>query len=175
MALKFDFNEKKAIAALLYVSSRLEKADIHKIFKVLYFADQIHLAKFGRPIVGDSYVAMLNGPVPTRIYDYCKVVRGDRNHKEKEYLKDYFDLKQYIIIPKAKADITQLSESDVECLNKSIEQNGKLSFPALREKSHDAAYNAAQKKYFNEVSFEDMAKIAGANDEMLKYIRLKAQ
>lgn len=71
----FKFNRDKAIATVLFIAEKLIKrygkngADLHKIFKILYFADQKHLAKYGRPIVGDFYVAMREGGVPSKIYD----------------------------------------------------------------------------------------------------------
>ena len=63
------FNPEKSLQAVLYVANRLERKDFHKIFKVLYFADREHLTKYGRPITGDTYVAMEYGPVPSMIYD----------------------------------------------------------------------------------------------------------
>lgn len=32
--------------------------------KVLFYADKIHLNRYGRPVLGDRYLAMENGPVP---------------------------------------------------------------------------------------------------------------
>jgi len=66
--LKFKFDQEKAVSAILYISKRLIEAegniepDFHKIFKILYFADQKHLANYGRPIIGDHYIAMEHGP-----------------------------------------------------------------------------------------------------------------
>lgn len=63
------FDANKSLQAVLYVVNRLKRRDFHKIFKVLYFADRTHLIKYGRPITGDTYIAMEYGPVPSMIYD----------------------------------------------------------------------------------------------------------
>jgi len=41
----------------------VQRKDFHKIFKIIYFADRQHLADWGRPITGDTYIAMEAGPV----------------------------------------------------------------------------------------------------------------
>ena len=55
---EYNLKQQKAINSLLYVISKLEKADTHKTYKILYFADQKHLVRYGRPIIGDTYVKM---------------------------------------------------------------------------------------------------------------------
>jgi hypothetical protein len=46
--------------------------DFHTVLKVLFFADVNHLNNYGRPIVGDDYVALPHGPVPQTTYDILK-------------------------------------------------------------------------------------------------------
>ena len=77
MSMEVQFNKVKTLNALLYVANRIQRKDFHKIFKVIYFADRQHLADWGRPITGDTYIAMDAGPVPSRLYDMLKIVRGD--------------------------------------------------------------------------------------------------
>ncbi|WP_409530306.1 Panacea domain-containing protein [Shinella sp.] len=40
--------------------------------KTLYYADRAHLQRYGRPITGDRYIAMENGPVPSYAYNAVK-------------------------------------------------------------------------------------------------------
>lgn len=72
-----QFDKVQTLNALLFVANRVQRKDFHKIFKVIYFADRQHLADWGRPITGDTYIAMDAGPVPSRLYDMLKIVRGD--------------------------------------------------------------------------------------------------
>lgn len=66
--LQFQFDKEKSASALLYITQNWETADFLRVFKVLYFAEQKHLVKFSRPIVGDNYIAMQHSPVPSRYY-----------------------------------------------------------------------------------------------------------
>lgn len=40
------YNKEVAINAMLYVINRVGRADLHKVFKILYFADQSHLLQY---------------------------------------------------------------------------------------------------------------------------------
>ena len=171
--LKFKFDPDKAIAAVLYLSRKLIsekfKADFHKIFKILYFADRRHLALYGRPVVGDYYVAMDHGPVPSNIYDMFKAARGDSYFCVPGELTNTFAASGHYLKPLKEPDLDVFSESDLECLNESYYENKDLGFSEIREKSHDAAHKRATKD--DKISYLDMAKAAGAGHEMLAYIR----
>lgn len=140
---------------------------------MLYFADQRHLANYGRPIVGDHYVAMEHGPVPSRIYDMIKMVRGDSFFQDTIGLNQSFDVTEHYVTPKKKADLDEFSESDLECLEESIKENQDLTFNELKEKSHDSAYKQAQED--DKVPFIEMAKIGGAQESTLHFIQLQSQ
>ena len=97
------FDLQKSIQAILYVANRLNRKDFHKIFKILYFADRNHLSDYGRTITGDFYVAMDDGPVPSKIYDIFKIVRGDGlfSAEKKSEFDSYFNVQNWMfIVPK---------------------------------------------------------------------------
>ena len=71
---QIKFNKEKATHSILYVANKLERRDLHKIFKILYFAERKHMQDWGRPIIGDTYIAMDAGPVPSRVYDILKYI-----------------------------------------------------------------------------------------------------
>lgn len=175
--LNFHFDQDKALAAILYISRTLIdngfKADFHKVFKIFYFADQQHLSKYGRPITGDYYVAMQNGPVPSKIYDILKIVKGESIFKDQN-LSQYFKVvNRYNILPQSHPDMDEFSDSDLECINRSIKENQSLSFNELTKKSHDSAWERAEKD--NKISYQNMAKVVGASKDMLLYIRTVAE
>ncbi len=151
--LKFKFNKEKAISAVLYISIKLIeensvniKPDFHKIFKILYFADIKHLVKYGRPIIGDEYIAMEHGPVPSNIYDMLKIARGDSELLYKDQFSDIFEIRgNHYIYPKKEPDIEDLSETDIECIEVSFNENKEKDFLQLKEESHDHAYCLASK------------------------------
>jgi uncharacterized phage-associated protein len=143
------------------------KSDFHKIFKILYFADQKHLIKYGNPILDDTYVAMKNGPVPSETYDLLK------NFRKKTYskiLEPYFNLlSHYVIESKQEPDLDELSESEMICIEEAIQENGKLDYEMLTKKSHDEAWNNTRKN--TQIDIIDIAKAGGADEEMIKYTR----
>ena len=87
------FRKDVAIQAILYIADRIERKDLHKICKILYYADQSHLSKYGRSITGDTYIAMEYGPVPSKIEDIFKALRGDSFFSGcVEDLKSFFEI-----------------------------------------------------------------------------------
>jgi Uncharacterized phage-associated protein len=168
----FNINIEKTLNAALFILDRLGgSSDFHKLFKILYFADQKHLATYGTPISRDLYVAMKNGPVPSELYDKFKSIR-DKHPLPPEFTASFEINNSYSVTAKRQPDVEALSESDVECLTLAIEENKNLSFHQLTQKSHKSAWDAAD---YDEMSVVDIAREGGADDEMLKYIRLNIE
>jgi len=169
--IKFNFNKENAVAATLYILNKVGRIDFHKLFKILYFAEQKHLVLYGKPITGDEYIAMPDGPVPSVIYNILKSIReqSDFPLNFTDYNKIFSVEGRYFIQALMKADIDSLSESQMECLNESIDENQNLSFAQLRNKSHDIAWGNAATNY--EIAFDDIAACGGANDTMLSYLK----
>ena len=112
-----QFDKEKSLNALLYVANRVQRKDFHKIFKIIYFADRQHLADWGRPITGDTYIAMEAGPVPSRLYDMLKIVRGDSYLPDTEGLGKYFQVENWMYVrPLQDADLNKLSANEQEAL-----------------------------------------------------------
>ncbi|MGV8096733.1 MAG: Panacea domain-containing protein [Mangrovibacterium sp.] len=171
--IKFKFNKEKTIAALLFIAKHLKRADLHKISKILYYADQKHLVKYGTPITGDFYNAMNYGPVPSKTYDILKAVRGDSFFQTDEFNKYFYVDNSYIVTALVDPDFDEFSESDIECLTESLNENGHLGFHELVKKSHGKAYEKTTKN--STIPIDEIAKEGGANNEMLKYINAIAE
>ncbi len=159
----FDINKSKAINSILFVIKELgvEKSDKHKVFKILYFADQKHLVRYGRPITGDIYIKMDYGPVPS----YLKDVADGNEKQGLIHTQDKYHL--YSSYP---YEIEDFSESELECLKEAIEENKNLSFSDLTQKSHDKAWQKAQRH----IDYLSMAIAKTDNVNILKYIRANA-
>src|SRR5258705_2140806 len=99
MKATFKFDREKAISAIKVVLKNVDgKCDFHRLFKILYFAEQKHLSKYGRPIFGDTYIAMKDGPVPSDIYDILKIIKGDSIYYDpslQETFAKYFSVDDY--------------------------------------------------------------------------------
>jgi uncharacterized phage-associated protein len=170
------FRKEIAIEAILYIANRVERSDIHKICKILYYADQQHLSKYGRSITGDTYIAMNYGPVPTNVEDIFKAVRGDSVFSQyvEGIRNDSFDFfNKFILRPKREADLDYLSESDVECLDMAIAKCKDLSFQQLTDLSHDLAWNNTQRD--RAISVKDILREQGDDEEYAEFIAHKLE
>lgn len=158
--MSFNLERETAINCLLYVVNRLEKADTHKTYKILYFADQKHLAKYGRPIIGDTYVKMTYGPVPS----FVKNIVDEQIPGLEEVVAKY---NKYYLKAIAQENLDYLSESDEECLLEAIAENKDLSFGELTDKSHDTAYEKADWQ----IDCLEMVKSISKDENTLNYVR----
>lgn len=169
--MKQFFEYQAALNSLLYSLSRLGgMSDMHKLCKILYFADQRHLSLYGRSITGDTYIAMQYGPVPSNVDDILKAVRGDSFFSG--YVEDLKDKlifeNRYIIKALAEPDMDELSGSDVECLDYAIDICRNKNFGELTELSHGLAWtNTARDRA---ISVKDILREAGDDEEYVEYI-----
>jgi uncharacterized phage-associated protein len=177
--IQFQFDKEKSASVLLYIIQNVESSDFLRVFKILYFAEQKHLARFGRPIVGDNYIAMQHGPVPASIYTELNHVERntEEDFKSKKHFSDYFEVKRINeiknIFAKSEPMLDYISESEFMCLNESLQENKYLTVKELSEKSHDSAWEKANEN--DEMDILEIAKSGGANDEMLSYISIMAE
>lgn len=170
--MKKTFEIEKAIGALKWIIKELGgKTNFHKSFKILYFADQQHLIKYGRTISEDTYIAMNYGPVPSTIFDIAKFIRGENEYfAGNPFINELTVVNGYEwILGNFDVDMDIFSKSDLEELNKSIKENKNLSFSQLTNKSHDAAWEHTTED--SEMSTISIAKAANALDGMIEYIQ----
>lgn len=166
------FKQDIAIQAILYILKKMGgTCDIHKCHKILYFADNEHLSRYGRSITGDAYVRMDFGPVPTCIYDLFKAVRGDSYFASQvnDVRKDCFHfVNNKDIEAVAEPDMSYLSESDVEMLNKYIEQFKDKDFITVTDASHGYAWSHTAQN--GVISVRDRLTEMGDSEEYINYI-----
>lgn len=166
------YDKDVSLNAVLYVLERMGgRADMHKIFKTLYFADQKHLSKYGRTITGDVYIAMEYGPVPSKTDDIFKSVRGDSYFQAGELNRYFRFINRHIVEPCMKCDTDYLSESDMECLDYAIEKCKDKSFSELTTMSHDFAYQNTKRDRV--ISFKDILREVGDTEAYVDYIAEK--
>ncbi len=168
-SMNVQFDKVKTLNALLYVANRVQRKDFHKIFKVIYFADRQHLADWGRPITGDTYIAMDAGPVPSRLYDILKIVRGDSYLPDNEGLGQYFQVENWMYVrPLVDADLNKLSANEQEALSDAIEKYASLSYDEIKEKSHDVAWRSTARDFA--INWDNIAREAGLDGEELECV-----
>lgn len=145
---------------------------MHKLCKILYFADQRHLSKYGRSITGDTYIAMHNGPVPSCVYDLFKALRGDSLFSNSQEVNDVKNLmvfqNRYSLNSLVAPDMDFLSLTDVECLDFSIEKCRDKSFAELTNLSHGQAWYITQRD--RNISVKDILREVGDEEGYVEYI-----
>ena len=188
MSVQFEFDPEKTVAAALYiVSKNLPELTMAKLFKLLYLADKDHLVRYGRPITGDNYVAMKDGPVPSNLYDLFKEARGTPSSPAgillSKSIKAEVSTYQYPrLVASGTIDPMQLSISDIAALDRILFEFGRLSFLRLRSLTHetpawenaraDRASDSPPMK-FEDFFEEDPNAIVGAKEEMVENFALK--
>lgn len=165
---RFDYNQAKDTILYLLSKAPNNKIDRLKLFKIMYFAQMEHLVKYGRLIFVDKFNAYQNGPLPLNLY---KLIR---DHNTFEGMVTHQNM--YLILKeKVNTDnLVYLSDSDIECLDKSFDENYSLSKTELSEKSHDLAWLKAFQKGTQQVlDYIDIAKVGGADENIIQYIEEK--
>ena len=168
------FDKDTTLNAVLYIMQQLGgTVDMHKIFKILFFADREHLSKYGRTITGDVYIAMNYGPVPSKTDDIFKAVRGDSFFSAGD-LCDYFHFtNKYMVKSDKTPDLDYLSKSDLMCLDTAIKKCKDKSFGELTAMSHGFAWQSTARD--REMSFSDILREEGDSEEYISYISNKLE
>lgn len=123
----------KLVATMLYIARRVEDPTKWRIGKLVFLGDYVHLARYGRPVVGGRYCAMPNGPVPSEVLELMNNLVAGKVHPLfwTTNLEAAFTIKdgQYpLFVPKAEPDLNSLSASDIEVLEEVIQRYGRLNF-----------------------------------------------
>lgn len=166
MAIVFQFNQEKAIEAILYLAQRVTDADVYGISKLLYLVDKTSLEKYGRFVFGESYAAMKEGPVPSNAYDLLKLAT-------KEPVNGLL-VKGNQIVSLRDPDLDLLSESDIECLDQIILVYGHVPNWFRARDAHDDAWKKSWEKRGSKKSIkmpvESIAKLLADSNELVDYL-----
>jgi len=192
MAVTFDFDSEKAIAAIVYLASKgLHGLTKYKICKLLFLADKNHLVRYGRPITGDRLCAMPHGPVPSRILNLLdEVIKGDfadrmttadaKRLAESVEVERIYHNPHFRAIKDASAGV--LSVSDIGAIDAVVYEYGNKTFGELKSMTHELyAYKKAWSERSNNappISYEDLFEeddeaLEGAREEMIENHQLR--
>lgn len=169
------FDKQRLTEIVLYILNKTNGLDYYHVFKVIYFANIAHLARYGFSMVSDDFCALPDGPVPSILYN-C--VKGEQYYdKELQSMLDESISKgtedaYYMLEAKRGANEIYLSKADIEVLDKSISENANLPYGDLRSKSHGEEWRRAYAQQGRKVmDIVGMAKDGMASDDMIEYIK----
>jgi uncharacterized phage-associated protein len=172
---------KKIKAALLYILKDFpEGIDYIKLFKILYFAQQEHLVRYGRPLVAESFYALKHGPVPSFSYKAFQSAEGKtESGKDFEDFLSGFGIKsegeRVYILSSVEPDREELSVSDMKCLDLSVMNYMAVDSFDLSELSHDTAWVEAYSRAQNDpeknmMTLIDIARAGKASKGIINHI-----
>jgi uncharacterized phage-associated protein len=129
-------NHRKALEAILWCTQKNGgRVDFHKALKVLFGAEVAHLNRWGRPIIGDTFKAMQDGPVALGVYELMK-----REPLALEALADSnppIVRDGYHVEAGRDPDLTVFSPSEIAALEQGWAEYGHLTFRERIARSHE--------------------------------------
>ena len=131
--MRFDYRKTTQVINLF---AQLNGGVIGKlqVMKLIYFADRLHLRRYGRTITRDEYFAMQYGPVPSAAKEIA-ALSNYLDPREHEYAARFIlpagDHKIHTVKP---ADVDVFSESDEDVVR---EVWTKIGEPAIRRHEFD--------------------------------------
>jgi len=131
------FNQPKATqAAARLLKSRGGRMSYMKLIKLLYLADREALARWGRSITTDAYVAMPHGPVLSQILDLINE-QPDPDAPESIWSR-YISEPDHYEVSLKQADVPGdlLSEAEDELLDEIFAKFGHLTRWQIRDFAH---------------------------------------
>jgi uncharacterized phage-associated protein len=146
---KYNISHDKAIEAIIWLSNKQPGIDIYHIVKIIFFADKMHLNRYGRPLIGDTYIKMEYGPVPSAIKD---LITRDMwlSPRQIEKISTAINIDRnnhYSATPNRDADLSYFSKSDLNCLSESFENYKNSTFDELYTITHqERCYIEADEK-----------------------------
>lgn len=164
--IRFRTNAKKALEVILWCAAKSGSVDFHTVLKVLFGADVHHMNRYGRPVVGDTYVALPYGPVPQTTYD---ILKREPLALEQLGVRDLpFSVRGYTAHPLRAPDLSVFSDSEIEALEDGWRVFGCLGFSARTDVSHQhQAWRKAWDEGRQVMDYADFLEGANQTPEMI--------
>jgi len=169
----------KIKAVILYIMRSFpEGVDYIKLFKILYFAQQEHLVKYGKVLVDESFRAVKHGPVPTYTYKALQIAEGKPLDGDFDDFLSGIEVRDKKVFATIAPDMDYISGADKKCLDAAIERCKDVSPYDLSDLSHDSAWKEANHRIKDDpqknfMTIIDIARAGKASEGMVDYIREK--
>lgn len=163
-AMRFDLNKTKY--AVLYLLRYLNKGrrDIHSVFKALYFAEKYHFGQHGKSFVGDGFISMEYGPVPSVINNWTGESWELSNPVEDSIIMQ----RRIDSCATSDSNPEELTESETAALDEAISVIHGAGPTKMNVRSFDEAYNFSLAN--TTVIYIKLAEASGANEDEIKFM-----
>jgi uncharacterized phage-associated protein len=141
-----DLSRKESVQRMLHAFAYISKnnpnkSNMYNVLKVFYFADKMHMERYGRFIFDDNYAAMGMGPVPSDAYDMIKRIKCGLPLPYE--LNSPVTMSGNDVVMVQHFDEDLFSESDLECIDEVVEFSRTHDLGA---ESHDAAWKKCKEE-----------------------------
>jgi uncharacterized phage-associated protein len=136
--ISFKFNETKTTQiAALFIKKHGGTLNYTKLIKLLYLTDREALSRWERPLTGDSYVSMRNGPVLSQTYELINYpsILGIESYWHKFISKSAYDVSL-----ENEPDIDQLSTKEMNLINEIYEKYKDKTWGQMIDICHDCCH-----------------------------------
>lgn len=185
MKTPIEINKIKAV--ILYILQESGGTlDLITLFKKMYFSQKLYLARYGRIIFNDSFRAKRRGPVPSFTYHSFKCIFNNIENTSEDVKNFDSSFKLYVTdgIKYVEADdvpnMKEIARMEQKTIQEILSQTKHLTPDELSERSHDSAWESANKRAKNDptddyISIVNMAKAGGATHNVINYIHQSQQ
>lgn len=134
----FNPNDQKLKELILYVCFKSEHDETFgavKLNKLLFFADFLAYARFGKPITGQEYQALKQGPAPRRLLPVRQeLIKEGRLALQKT---DYFGLKQDKPVALDAPNLDLFTASEIALVDAVIQKLEDMNATEVSSMSHE--------------------------------------
>ncbi|MDE0511993.1 MAG: Panacea domain-containing protein [Gammaproteobacteria bacterium] len=132
-----SYSEQRAAqTAAFFISRAGGTIEILKLMKLMYLAERESLARYGEPIIGDVLVSMKHGPVLSRTLDHINGFIDSEEGGWESWVSAKAGLQLGLQPAHDPAQLTQLSDADMEILDFIWDKFGQYSKYKLRDVTH---------------------------------------
>jgi uncharacterized phage-associated protein len=161
--MRLRFNERKATqAAARLLQLRGGRMSYLKLIKLLYLADREALLRWGRPITTDRFVSMDRGPLLSRLLDL--VTDGDDPGTPCIWAEHIGAPANYEVALKSEAGVDELSEAEIELLDRIFQEHGGKNRWELVRLTHGLAEWKDPQGSAIPISVRDILKAGGKSE-----------
>ncbi|WP_417320949.1 Panacea domain-containing protein [Emcibacter sp.] len=134
------YNPIKAaqVIAFFALKNNSRSINILKAIKLVYLADRESLKQWGFPILDENRVSMPHGPVNSSTYSHINGEVDTNSCGWSQYLSDKANHEISVNKQVSLDDLDELSDADIECMEKVWTAFGEMDQWTIRDWTHDS-------------------------------------
>ena len=141
---------QKALEAIVYLANKKPDMTQYFFMKMMFYADKFHLNEYGIPIIGDKYIKMEMGPVPSFVLNALHLDGERLTHDMYERIDQALLFRKHytkiFTTAKRPANKILLSATNINCLDRAFDFCKDKDIDKLKDLTHkEPAWKEAEK------------------------------